>query len=150
MPPPIPHSLVRRLREVPIFAEMGNETLLAIVGDSANLRWPADRAVFVTGDDPEALYVVLRGEVAIVAEDGGGGSEVARFGRGDYFGERSLLAGDAHSMTARTTEDTELMVIPRATFDTLLEDDPELMDDVRERLERRRADGARRAPGAAG
>lgn len=150
MPPPIPHSLVRRLREVPIFTELENDMLLAIVGDSANLRWPADRVVFATGDEPEALYVVLRGEVAIVAGDGPSGSEVTRFRRGDYFGEQSLLAGDAHSMTARTIEDTELMVIPRETFEALLEADAELQREIHERLERRRAEGGPPGPGPPG
>jgi CRP-like cAMP-binding protein len=137
VPQPIPHSLVRRLREVPIFADLDDETLLTIVGDAANLRWSGDEVIFAVGEQPEALYVVLRGEVVILDEDAG---EVTRLERGGYFGEQSLLAGTAHSKTARTLTDTELMVVPRATFEALLEADPALHRDVEERLEERLAE----------
>jgi PPM family protein phosphatase len=129
----IPHSLVRALHTVPLFAGLDETMLLRIVGESANLLWPAGSTVFSVGDDAEALYVVVSGRVAILDGD----RELAQIEAGGHFGEQSLLHRSTHSKIARAVEDTELLVLPRDAFEDLLRDDPELATEVRNRLDER-------------
>jgi CRP-like cAMP-binding protein len=112
---------------VPAFGELDETTLCAIVGASSNFVWRAGTPIFAPGDPAEALYVVLSGTVRIADEPD---REVARLGPGDFFGELSLLLQTSHSKRADVLEDSELMVLPKESFEELLADDPGLAEAV--------------------
>ncbi len=133
----ISHSLVKALRAVPDFEALDDRTLLRIVGASVNLFWPADGVVFERGSQSEALYIVLSGEVSITEPGGDGEVEISRIGPGSSFGELSLLLHTTHTRDARATAPSELMVIPRASFEELLGSTPDLASQFRHRLEER-------------
>ncbi|MGH7540345.1 MAG: Crp/Fnr family transcriptional regulator [Gemmatimonadota bacterium] len=137
MPEAISHTLVKALRSVPDFAALDDRTLLRIVGASANLVWPAGATVFERGSTSEALYVVLSGAVSVSEPSGDDETEIAVVRPGSSFGELSLMLRTTHTKTARTTEATELMVLPRESFEELLASSPELAHVFRHRLEER-------------
>lgn len=130
----VTHSLVQVLRVVPAFAPLDDTSLLRIVGASANLFWPAGALVFEEGTPGEALYVVLSGEIGVF--DGPGG-EIARIAPGDFFGEFSLLMASSHTRTARALADSELLVLPKDSFQELLDAHPDLDAVVRRKIEER-------------
>src|SRR5687767_3408258 len=110
MEAPVTHSLVNALRAVPSLGSLDDRTLLAIVGESANLAWSAGSKVFAQGTPGDGLYIVLSGGVRVVAPDG---TEIAVLAPGAYFGEFSLLLGTDHQSDVVAIEDTELMVVPK-------------------------------------
>jgi CRP-like cAMP-binding protein len=134
---PIPHSLVKALRAVADFASLDDATLLEIVGDSACLFWSGRSVVFSKGDPAEVLYVVLSGRVRIFDRTDSAEEEIVHIGPGDYFGEQSLLFHTTHSTNAHAVEDSELMVIPRESFEPILTANPDLADRLRQKLESR-------------
>lgn len=134
----VTHSLVRALRRVPAFASLGEPQLLRIFGSSANLAWNAGSMVFEKGTEGDALYIVLSGEVLIYDVEDGQELEIRRVGPGGFFGELSLFLNETHSKSVRATTDTELMVIPKASFERLLSSDREL-DEYFHRLFEERA-----------
>ena len=138
MPEAITHSLVKALRSVPDLAALDDHALLRVVGASSNLFWPAGSVVFERGSESEALYVVLSGEVSITEPGEGGESEIARIGPGSSFGELSLMLHTTHTRDARATQDTELMVVPKDSFEDLLSSNADLAAHFRHRLEQRR------------
>lgn len=109
----MPHSLVQSLRGVPEFSSLDDHSLLAIVGESMNLFWRSGSTVFEPGTPSAALYIVLSGEVLIRGADG---TEVARLGPGDSFGEISLLLNTTHGRQAMALADSELLVLPKDAF----------------------------------
>ena len=127
---PLRHSLVKALRRVPDFSPLDDGTLLKVLGASANLFWPAGRIIFETGSPSEALYIVLAGRVRI-ADAPGEGNDIAQIGPGDYFGELSLLRNSQHTKTAQAIEDSEIMVLPKQSFEALLRTDEDLAEQVR-------------------
>lgn len=133
----ITHSLVKALRSLPDFAALDDRALLRIVGASVNLVWPADGVIFERGSASEALYIVLSGEVSISESTDDGDMEISRVGPGVSFGELSLLLRTTHTRDARATQPTELMVIPRDSFEDLLASNPDLALHFRRRLEER-------------
>jgi CRP/FNR family cyclic AMP-dependent transcriptional regulator len=139
----VTHSLVKALRAVPDFAALEDSTLLQVVGASANLFWPAGSLVFEPGSPADALYVVLSGRVRVFDLVDGAEHEVSAFGPGGFFGEHSMLLDTVRSKHAQTTEDSELMVVPRESFETLLSDNPDLVATLMAQVEarRRRGDG---------
>jgi CRP-like cAMP-binding protein len=125
---------VQALRVVPAFSALSDDAVLQIVGASANLSWRAGSSVFERGTPGDALYIVLSGEVEIVDVLDEEEVAIATVTAGEYFGELSLLTDSTHSRTARAREDTELMVLPKETFQELLECDDELADHFRRKL----------------
>lgn len=140
----IPHSLLRRLREVPVLEPLDEDALLRLLGDSANLLWPAGTTVFRIGDDAEGLYLVLSGRVRITDE---ARETVAEVDPGGYVGEQALLKGRSHSRTVEAVEDSELMAVPASVFAQLLDERPDLEAEIERRLEERLAASAERDAG---
>jgi CRP-like cAMP-binding protein len=139
---PITHSLVKALRQVPGFDLLTDRDLLRIVGASVNLSWPAGAMVFEKGSPGEALYVVLSGEVRIFDEIDGAEFEIARTGPGNFFGEMSLMLDTTHTKNAQAMEDSELLVLMKKAFRSLLEMHEDLAEAAQKRLEQRQADTA--------
>lgn len=133
----VTHSLVEALRSVPEFEALEAPALVEVVGCSANLVWTEGSEVFRAGEPGEAVYIVLSGQVRILEDRDGEEVEVAIIGPGDYFGELSLLLHSAHTKTARALETSELMVVPKESFQALLADQPELAEQFRRKVEAR-------------
>ena len=131
----VTHSLVSALRAVPSLSMLDDPTLLAIVGDSANLFWRAGSTVFAKGSRADGLYIVIDGGVRVLDADGG---ELALLQAGDFFGELSILLHTTHTKSARAVEDTELMVLPEGPFQELLASNPDVDRSIRETAARRR------------
>ncbi len=140
MSEPASHTLVKTLRAVPNFAPLDEPILLEVLGASANLYWTPGKTVFEAGDAAEALYIVLSGRVRILESAGGEQREVAELGAGDYFGENALLEEVTHTRSAVTSEETELLVLPKESFRALLESNPELAARLEATLELRDAE----------
>jgi CRP-like cAMP-binding protein len=137
VPDPVHHSLVTALRAVPVFESFEEHDLLELVGTSANLCWPAGSTVFEAGAEAEALYIVLSGRVRISQDE----RDVAEIGPGHFFGELSLLMHTMHTRTATTLEDSELMVLPKVSFQDLLARNKEVAAHFRRTAEERLAGG---------
>jgi CRP-like cAMP-binding protein len=94
------------------------------------------------GEDGDSMQVILDGEADVFLkypkESGRSGSEkVAALGRGDYFGEMSLMTGDPRSATVRARGDVLTMEIEKAQLVPVFEDHPELLESLGELLAQR-------------
>ena len=87
---------------------------------------PAREMIFDKGDPATEVFVVRSGKVkvSVPCEDG---REIIFdiFGPGEIFGEIAVLQGTEHQATATALETTELEVMDRQEFLTLLEKCPE-------------------------
>ena len=80
------------------------------------------------GEDADRLFVVIYGRLRIVAQDADGKETVVdEIGRGDTLGERSLLAGDARSVTVYALRESAVGVITRPLFENLKLQYPEVI-----------------------
>lgn len=129
------HSLVKLLRTVHDFKELDDSTLLKVVGASANLAYAPGSMIFERGSPAEALYVILSGRVRIF--DPSDGADVAQLGPGESFGEISLLRRTSHTKSAQAVEPTEIMVLPRDSFEELLASNEHVRLHVEQRIAQR-------------
>jgi CRP/FNR family transcriptional regulator, cyclic AMP receptor protein len=84
--------------------------------------------LFNEGEEPDALYVVLRGRVAIANKSfDGRESVVALMEPGDLFGEMGMLDGRPRSAEGRALEPSEVLVLEYGPVRNLLEQHPELL-----------------------
>lgn len=96
----------------------------------------AGKILFSAGDPGDALYIVARGTVDVLAngmrDSQTPGEAIAQLGVGQAFGEMSLLSGGPRTATIRAAEDTDLMKIGKKDFDQLVAADRQLADAVQQ------------------
>ena len=85
------------------------------------------------------LYLVVQGEAELTARDRNGDvHQLGRVGRGDFFGENAMVAGQPSDVTVTALEDTDVLIIEPAVLQKLLEQSPRLVHAVGHALESRR------------
>jgi CRP-like cAMP-binding protein len=84
--------------------------------------------LFREGDVPDALYIVLRGRIAVVNRSTDGRESVlALMEPGDLFGEMGMLDDLPRSAGARALESSSVLRVPYAPVVDLLRADPTLL-----------------------
>ncbi len=104
--------------------------------------------LFHAGDPGDALYIVEKGHVEVLAGENDAESRaIARLGEGAAFGEMALISGGPRTATVRAVEATEVIEIAKGDFQHLISKDHQLAHAVRQ-LSHQRAIGNLSAGGA--
>ncbi len=115
----IPVSL---LTEVPLFDGLTHEELSEFAACGEVRHYSSGDVVFEAGNAEACLCVILRGSVELRLPTAGlGGASIMQIGERDVFGESSFFSGGSHAADAAAVDDVELLVVPRAGFDELLQ-----------------------------
>ncbi len=86
-----------------------------IVGAGTPVSFSAGQAIFESGDQGDAMYVILGGEAQV---DVGGRFHTLK--TGDFFGEMALLAPGKRMATVRAETDVEALRISVEGFQAVL------------------------------
>ena len=119
---------VELLRSTELFAELSDEALQQ-VGDASTSRvLRRGDVIFEEGSEPDHLYVVESGRIAIASKSIDGRESVfALMERGALFGEMGLLDGLGRSAEARALEPSQIIEIPYAPVRAAFDEDPQLL-----------------------
>lgn len=90
------------------------------------------------GDVGSSLFIVSRGRVRVLLQPSH--EELATIGPGGYFGEMSLLTGEARSATVEAIEDTVLVEITAEVFRDVVLAWPAVVEQISARVEARRSE----------
>ncbi|WP_158592326.1 Crp/Fnr family transcriptional regulator [Noviherbaspirillum sedimenti] len=104
------------------------EDILTALVEMMHVRHLPDRArLHDKGAPPEGMYAVVRGCIRVSSSTRDGREALlALMEPGCWFGESSLLEGLPRAYQADAQGDSELLVMPRAQLNALLESRPEL------------------------
>ncbi len=80
--------------------------------------------VYRENEDPGFLYVLLKGRVAVSVFTEGRPRQIEILKRGTCFGIISLLTESAHSVTAGSIENSEILLIDKDRFKDFLKQEP--------------------------
>lgn len=124
-------ATIDALRRASLFTSLPEEDLRELSKHMRRLHCCPEYVVFHEGDPATGLYVVARGEVRITLPVLAG-EEVVAFlvGPGDAFGELGVLDDSPRSATATTTMETDLLLLGRNDFRTVLRQRPSVLFDV--------------------
>jgi CRP-like cAMP-binding protein len=112
-----------RLREIPLFAGLGEEALARVAAVATELDSPAGTVLAHADDAGSGMYVVEEGTVAVEAR----GGFRAELGPGEFVGELTLLVPGAQRVAnVRAATDVRCLAIARQDFAELLEQEPRL------------------------
>lgn len=89
-------------------------------------KFPAGTVLFHEGDRGEEMYIIQSGKVKISKRIRGVEKTLATLEKGEFFGEMAILNDKPRSATAETVEESEMLVIDRKTFESLLRSNIEI------------------------
>ena len=125
---------VATLRALDIFEGASRPSLERIAAEAQEVVVPSGTVVIREGDQPDNLYISIRGALLVTVEN----RPVGQLGPGDWFGEIGLLDRRPRTATVTTTDDAVLWRIPGATFLEVLENagapPSALLDSIADRL----------------
>ena len=126
------------LREFPQF-KLQNGGAEDVSAGLAVQSFAAGEPVIAQGQRVEGLYLVLRGEALLTVRDGSGEThEIARAGRGEFFGEGSILAAQASDLAVTALTDMDVLSLDLEAVQRLLEGTPRLAREIGDVLDVRR------------
>jgi CRP/FNR family transcriptional regulator, cyclic AMP receptor protein len=88
--------------------------------ETERLRYAGGDRIFAAGDDGDAMYVVIAGEVELRVR----GQLVETVGPGGVFGEMALIEQARRTAEAIAKSDCELVAIPEKRFTFMIQQTP--------------------------
>jgi small-conductance mechanosensitive channel len=130
-----PDEIIELLKKVDILQPLKEEEQTMLAEDLSHHLFGKGEAVCKQGDPGSTFYIIKSGLIGVGVKGADGVEvEVARLKPGSYFGEMSLLTGDARTSTCTALEDSELLCLDRDTFGVLLQENPPIAQTMSEIL----------------
>ena len=119
----LPHSRDPRLqllKNVVLFKDLSIRELAMVNSLMHERQYLADEIIFDEGEEGQGLFLVLTGRIKIVLP-ASANELLLELGPGAFFGEVALLDQSLRTAQARAIEDSDIAVLFRAEFLSLLE-----------------------------
>jgi putative ABC transport system ATP-binding protein len=104
------------LRAVDLFHALTPTQLTNVAEKMQKRHFAAGETVIQEGDPGEEFFLISDGEVDVTRAD----HEVARLGRGEFFGEVALISGEPRNATVLATEPLDTFVLGKSDFQSAL------------------------------
>jgi small-conductance mechanosensitive channel/CRP-like cAMP-binding protein len=137
----------KALRCVDIFRVLSDPERAHLAELAEHRLYAPGEVIVRQGDETSELYVVERGEVVVSVQRPGTDApvEVARVGKGEFFGEMALVTGDRRQATVRAATACQLLCVNRDAVQRIMEQAPDLADRLGNLLLERQAELDERA-----
>jgi small-conductance mechanosensitive channel/CRP-like cAMP-binding protein len=131
------------LRPLPVFTPLSDEQVRTLVEGAELQMFTTGETLVREGDRGESLFVIRSGAVAIVkSQEGGPATKMTTLGRGDFFGEMSLLTGEPRTASIVAEVETEVVVVNKEAFARVITADTGILPGLSDVLESRARDTA--------
>jgi len=107
----------------PIFQSLDSHVSREFASSLRFDEFSAGELIIKKGDPGRNLYVIITGRVEVLGDDE---MRIVEMGRGDVFGEMSLLSGNTVGATIKALEPTTVLYITARNLKTILSNSPSL------------------------
>jgi CRP/FNR family transcriptional regulator, cyclic AMP receptor protein len=118
------------LQQAPLFAGLPRRHVRALARVSGVAEYGDGMQVVKEGVAGTVFFVILEGKARVVHN----GKTVARLGKGDFFGELSLIDGGPRTADVITEAPSRMLTLSRTEFRKLLASEPALSGRLLETL----------------
>lgn len=119
------------LRRTLIFRQLDDPDLFELGAKMHHLSFAPGELIVRQGDDGASMYIVTAGQVAIsYAGDGNAETQVAIIAPGDFFGESSLLTGEARNASAIALSRVDCYELDKDGLQSIIERHTGLAEDM--------------------
>ncbi len=117
-----------QIEAVPLFANLPRAAQEALLCQARKRTYGKGAIVINEGDVAHGLYIVCSGSLkACLNDDQGRELILSTHGPRDYFGELALLDGAPRSANVAALENSELLIISKEAFHSVLQSHPDCM-----------------------
>ena len=138
-----PESLIAH---IPLFEHCGGGGVRRIAEMLEPESFAEGDKIVRQGESGESMYVIARGTVQVLREDGNESRLLAILASGGFFGEIALLAESPRTATVRAATPCTMLRLRRKNLEQLMNTYPEIRDDVQHAYKERLAATAALAP----
>jgi CRP/FNR family cyclic AMP-dependent transcriptional regulator len=113
------------LASASLFSELSRRDLKRLASATITRGYKKGEAIVKEGENAIAFYLITKGRVNVVRDNGGKGELVlATLGPQEFFGEMAILDSYPRSASVVAVEDTECLVLSRWDFLAELRSNP--------------------------
>ncbi len=116
-------ELVDTLSGLALFADLTRPQVEAVAHKMTEESYPTGQRILRQGFTGTGFYVIVDGEVAVKID----GNEISRLGKGDFFGEMSILLGEPPVADIVTTRQLRVLHLGGPELEGFLRDYPPVM-----------------------
>ncbi len=116
----------KHLRKLAVMGGLSRRQLDEISARLHARRFNTGDLIYQEGQPGSELYFIENGYVERFTSTPGGVVPLPVLSTGDFLGETALLSGRPHATTARAQTDVDIWVLPKADFDELVYQNPNL------------------------
>jgi len=117
------------LEKVPLLVPLSDEDREKIALEARIEDYGAGEPIVHHGQPGDSLYIILNGSCEVLLDQKGPmAKKIATIDKGDFFGEMSLLTGEARNATVKALEHATVIRVDKALFSTFLASNPDIAD----------------------
>ncbi len=131
--------ILEALSKVHFLEPLSSEELERLAHDIVSEFYATGETIIEQGRPGDSFYIIADGMVEVRVGRPGKQRAVATLKRHDFFGERSLVTGEARSATIVALEDTEVYVVSKDAFKKIISANEQLIEHIGKRLAERAA-----------
>ena len=118
---------IELLQSVALFWDLSEEELGYISEKMIARKYEPGKFIFLEDSEGEQCFFVVQGSVKVTRLSKDGREVIlSMLGKGNFFGEMSLLDGHPRSANVTTMQETELLMLRRADFLRLIQNKPQI------------------------
>jgi len=114
------------LKRVPLFATLSPADLKQVAAIAEEETFPDGEVLAYQGEQGDALFLIVSGEVRVSIEKDGQATDVARRKSGDYVGELAIVNREPRNATLIASGDVRALCIDQKSFEGLVRERPEV------------------------
>lgn len=120
------------LKQVPVFSVIPPDIIDQLGKIVREKKLAGGEVLFHEGDTGNVFYIIKSGTIEIIKGDPDSQNQVklATRGKGDFFGEMSLLEDSPRFATARAAEESQVLSLSRDAFRGLITENPSIAMEV--------------------
>ncbi len=127
------NEVVNMLQNVPIFSGMSKKELKTMSHSFVQRTFETGKVIEEEGSKGVSFYLIVDGNVDVKKA----GKSIAKLGKGQFFGELSILDKQPRSATIEALEPTRCLIMTAWVWSGFLETQPKLAVPVMRELARR-------------
>jgi len=133
---------VSTLSHIELFHTLTDEERRSLAAKLRVAPFGPGEAMTRQGAEAHWLYVIISGdaEVRVTVDSTGVSEKVATLHAGDFFGEMGMMTGEPRAATVMALSNVECYRLDKEAFNEILQDRPEIAEDISRILARRRVE----------
>jgi CRP-like cAMP-binding protein len=129
---------IRALGTVDLFRGLAEDVRRELADHLVYTPFAGGEAVCREGDNDDGLYMIVEGDAVVRIGRGAEEREVARLTAGQFFGEMSLMTGEARTASVVAATDLLCYRIDKPAFQVVIRQSPAIVEHIAEVLAARR------------